>query len=55
MTWTQHFAYIFGKRSNMSETFPDKCICPEFALKLHHWAFFSALIQKNVYSSEDVS
>lgn len=46
--------HIWKKRSNMSETLPDKFICPEIALKLYHWAF-SALMQMNVYSSEDGS
>lgn len=44
--------HIWKKRSNMSETFPDKFICPEIALKLYHWAF-SGLTQMSVYSSED--
>lgn len=53
MTWTQHFAYIFGKkRSTVSENVPDKFICTEIALKLYHWAV-SALIQMNVYSGKD--
>jgi len=34
------------EKGQTCQTFPDKCICPEIALKLHHWAFFQRWSRK---------
>jgi len=54
MSWTQHFAYIFRKRSNMSD-FPWQMYLSRNCPQASSLGIFSALIQKNVYSDEDGS